>query len=51
MLAILTAQQFIFRSFQTSFISNLENGDGILFPAFYGLKSHKTVERLKNKIK
>lgn len=34
---------FLF-SFWISFIFNLEKENGILFPAFYGLKSHKTVE-------
>lgn len=34
---------FLF-SFPISFIFNLEKENGILFPAFYGLKSHKIVE-------
>ena len=34
-------------SFEISFIFNLEKGNGILFHAFYRLKSHKIVKRRK----
>lgn len=47
MCVILTAQQFIFCYFQISFISNLEGGNDISVPAFYGLKSHTIVKRFK----
>ena len=34
-------------SFEISFIFNLEKGNGILFHAFYRLKSHQIVKRRK----